>query len=93
MQIMAKHRIGHDQFSQLAAKLVKAAPPCMSSTFDWEPTAAALEELNISLEHDNPAALTPLPDASGKAMHMSFVSRVEPMQKFILTALLCSLSG
>ena len=63
---MAKHRIAHDQFSQLAVKLVKAAPPCMSSTDDWEPTAAALEELNLSLEHDNPAAVTPLPDASGR---------------------------
>ena len=65
-QIMVKHRIAHDQFSQLAVKLVKAAPPCMSSGDDWEPTLAALEELNLSLEHDNPAALTPLPDASGE---------------------------
>ncbi|DBA66640.1 TPA: hypothetical protein ACH3X2_002209 [Trebouxia sp. C0005] len=63
-KIMVKHRIAHDQFSQLAVKLVKAAPPCMSSGDDWEPTLAALEELNLSLEHDNPAALTPLPDAS-----------------------------
>ena len=37
----------------------------MSNTDDWEPTAAALEELNLTLEHDNPAALTPMPDASG----------------------------
>ncbi len=66
LQIMVKHRIGHDQFSQLAVKLVKAAPPCMSSGDDWEPTLAPLEELNLSLEHDNPAALTPLPDASGE---------------------------
>ncbi len=66
LQIMVKHRIAHDQFSQLAVKLVKAAPPCMSSSDDWEPTLAALEELNLSLEHDNPAALTPLPDASAE---------------------------
>lgn len=65
---MAKHRMAHDKFSQLASKLVKAAPPCMSSTDDWEPTAAALEELNLTLEHDNPAALTPLPDASGMGL-------------------------
>ena len=67
---MAKHRIAHDKFSQLASRLVKAAPPCLSSTHDWEPTAAALEELNLSLELDNPAALTPLPDASGKDLNL-----------------------
>ena len=66
VQIMAKHRMAHDQFSQLAVRVVKAAPPCMSSSDEWEPTAAALEELDLSLEHDNPAALTPLPDASGE---------------------------
>lgn len=73
---MVKHRIAHDQFSQLAVKLVKAAPPCMSSGDDWEPTLAALEELNLSLEHDNPAALTPLPDASGEwsILHVCFAA-------------------
>ena len=65
LQIMAKHHMAHDKFSQLAAKLVKAAPPCMSSADDWEPTAAALEELSLTLEHGNPAAITPLPDAAG----------------------------
>ena len=65
VQIKAKHKIAHDKFSQLASRLVKAAPPCLSSTQDWDPTAAALEELNLNLELDNPAALTPLPDASG----------------------------
>lgn len=63
LQIMAKHHMAHDKFSQLAAKLVKAAPPCMSSADDWEPTAAALEELSLTLEHGDPAA--PLPDAAG----------------------------
>lgn len=66
MQIMAKHRMAHDKFSMLATKLVKAAPPCMSSSDDWEPTAAALEELSLTLENGNPAATTPLPDASGE---------------------------
>lgn len=69
VQIMTKHRIAHDKFSQLASRLVKAAPPCLSTTRDWEPTAAALEELNLSLELDNPAALTPLPDASGVSLN------------------------
>lgn len=68
---MSKHRIAHDQFSQLAVKLVKAAPPCMSSNDDWDPTAAALDELHLSLEHDNPAAITPLPDASGGVLRLS----------------------
>lgn len=63
---MAKHHMAHDKFSQLAGKLVKAAPPCMSSADEWEPTAAALEELSLTLEHGNPAAITPLPDAAGR---------------------------
>lgn len=62
---MAKHQMPHDKFSQLASKIVKAAPPCMSSADDWEPTAAALEELSLTLEQGNPAASTPLPDAAG----------------------------
>ena len=66
---MAKHHMAHDKFSQLAGKLVKAAPPCMSSADDWEPTAAALEELSLTLEHGNPAAITPLPDAAGRQRH------------------------
>ena len=42
---MQRHKIQHEKFSKLAAKLLNHDPPCMSNAADWEANNAWLEEL------------------------------------------------
>ena len=62
VQGMARHRVSHDMFSQLAAKVLTHDPPCMSDAQDWETDNAWLDLL---APPPDPATVLPaLPEAA-----------------------------
>ena len=60
-QALARHKMGHDRFARLAAKVTLAEPPCMSEAEDWESQHAWMDEL--APPPDTNSALPSIPDA------------------------------
>ena len=64
-KLMQRHKIHHEKFARLAAKLLAHDPPCMSEAQDWETSNAWLDTL---VPPPRPETLTSsLPDAPGEA--------------------------
>lgn len=49
---MQRHKIQHEKFSKLAAKLLSHDPPCMSNATDWEANNAWLDEMAPAAKQD-----------------------------------------
>lgn len=62
-QIMGRHKMAHERFSLLAAKVTLHEPPCMSDAEDWEVGHSWVDDLAPPPEPA--AALPPMPDPAG----------------------------
>ena len=58
---MARHKMGHEKFARLAAKVTTADPPCMSDAEDWESQNGWMDEL--APPPDTSSALPALPES------------------------------
>ena len=65
-QIMGRHKMAHECFSLLAAKVTLHEPPCMSDAEDWEAGHSWVDDLAPPPEPA--AALPPMPDPAGAAI-------------------------
>ena len=64
VQLMQRHKLHHEKFQRLAAKLLTHDPPCMSEAIDWESSNAWMDHL---APPPKPETLSSsLPDAPGE---------------------------
>ena len=60
---MARHKIKHERFTRLVAKMLRAAPPSSAALDEWESTNGWLDEADVP-ESDSAANLALMPDVA-----------------------------
>ena len=63
MQCMARHKIKHERFTRLVAKMLRAAPPSSAALDEWESTNGWLDEADVP-ESDSATNLALTPDTA-----------------------------
>ena len=58
---MARHKIKHERFTRLVAKMLRAAPPSSAALDEWESTNGWLDEGDVP-ESDSATNLALMPD-------------------------------
>ena len=69
---MARHKIKHERFTRLVAKMVRAAPPSSAALDEWESTNGWLDEADVP-ESDSAANLALMPDVACAPAYCPFV--------------------